>query len=71
MAGFFGKYISNGTIYRFFRDFKNHFETLPFLLRNKKQIEQTALFMAFGDEAVNTAIEEMWEGGPYKLIYRA
>lgn len=26
--------------------------------------------MAFSDETVNTAIEETWSGGPYKLLKR-
>jgi len=70
VSGFFGKYISNNTLYRFFKDFRVRFESLPFFSKNKKRIEKVALFMAFNDEAVNTAIEESWEGGAYRLLNR-
>lgn len=71
ITGFFGNYIGNNLIYKFFKDFKARFESLPFFEKNRAQIEDVALFMAFGDEAVNTAIEETWNGGAYRLLLRS
>lgn len=62
VCGFLGQYIKMNTIFKFFVEFKENFEKLPFFEKNKQKIEGKALFHEFGNPEINQSIRKLWKG---------